>query len=349
MTGPRSAAGRRAIPLVYILAASHSGSTLLALLLGRHPEISTIGELKLTALGDLERYRCGCGSMITVCPFWSEVARRMRARGIPFDLARPSTDFASGLNGPQRRLLAPLHRRPPLEAVRDAALALTPGWRRHLAAVQHANAALAATVLELTGRRVIVDSSKIGVRLKYLRRNAAFDVKVVRLVRDGRAVSLTYMDPAVYADAQRPELRGARDAEQLTMWSAAREWRRANEEAETLLRGLAGDRYIEVRYEDLCANPQAMLARLFRFLGVSPIGDASLIPAHRENHVVGNGMRLDWDGRIALDERWRWALTPADLQAFDREAGALNRRLGYSDHVSPSPRSIEGSHLHTAW
>ena len=41
--------------LVYILAASHSGSTLLAMLLSTHPEICTVGELKATNLGDPHR------------------------------------------------------------------------------------------------------------------------------------------------------------------------------------------------------------------------------------------------------------------------------------------------------
>ena len=37
--------------LAYLLAASHSGSTLLAMLLGAHPEACTAGELKATNLG----------------------------------------------------------------------------------------------------------------------------------------------------------------------------------------------------------------------------------------------------------------------------------------------------------
>lgn len=339
MTLPdRGRARQPPIPLVYILAASHSGSTLLALLLGSHPAIASVGELKLTSLGDLERYRCGCGSLMTMCPFWTEVARRMRARGVPFALDRSCTDFASHAGRLQQWLLKPLHRRPQVEAIRDTALALSAGWRRRLARVQRANAVLAATVLELTGRRVIVDSSKVGIRLKYLLRNPAFDVTVVRLVRDGRAVALTYVDPAAYADARRPELRGGghggtRDGERLPMRLAAREWRRANEEAETLVRGLAEDRYVQVRYEDLCANPDGTLARVFRLAGVGPPGD--LAPARDGSHVVGNGMRLDWDGTIALDDRWRTALTAEDLAIFEREAGALNRRLGYDGVETP--------------
>jgi hypothetical protein len=324
----------RRIPLVYLLAASHSGSTLLAMLLGAHPELCTVGELKLTSLGDVRRYRCGCGELITACPFWSAVVTRLRAEGVPFELGTSATDFASGASRAARRLLSPLHRSAPLELVRDAALALTPGWRSHLAQRQINNAALAAAVLDLTSRRAIVDSSKIGVRLKFLLRNPRLDVKVVRLTRDGRAVSLTYMDPFGFADAKRPELRGGgqgdhRDAERLPMDRAAREWRRANEEAEAICRTLEPSRFVTVRYEDLCADPDATLARTFRFIGVEPLTRARMLATPQQRHVVGNGMRLDWDGAVKLDERWRGALDATALAVFDRVAGALNRRLGY--------------------
>lgn len=322
------------IPLLYLLAASHSGSTLLAMLLGSHPEICTVGELKLTSLGDVRRYRCGCGALVDACPFWSGVGARLAAQGIAFHLGDGSTDFASGASTVAKRVLSPLHRGVPLELLRDTALALTPGWQAHLARTQAATAALASTVLDLTGRGVIVDSSKIGTRLKFLLRNPRFDVRVVRLTRDGRAVSLTYMDPYGFADAKRPDLRGGgdgrdRDAERLSMAHAAREWRRANEEADAICRRLAPGQAITARYEDLCADPDATLARLFEFVGVPPLNRRELLAAPAQRHVVGNGMRLDWDGTVTLDERWRHALDAASLATFDRIAGSLNRRLGY--------------------
>ncbi len=59
------------IRLIYILAASHSGSTLLSLLLGSHPEITTIGELKATSLGDPDQYRCShCLLLVLATVAW---------------------------------------------------------------------------------------------------------------------------------------------------------------------------------------------------------------------------------------------------------------------------------------
>jgi Sulfotransferase family len=322
-----------ATQLAYILAASHSGSTLLAMLLGNHPEICTVGELKATALGDVERYRCSCRRRIQDCPFWGDVAQEMDRRGFAFDITAAGTDFAAGASGYIRRLLRPLHRGPLLEGFRDAALALSPGWRMRLARIQAVNAALAESLCTRTGKHLIVDSSKVGLRLKYLLRNPALDVRVIRLIRDGRSVALTYLEPAIFADAVDPNLRGGgtggdRAAERLTMAEAAREWRRSTEEAEAIVAGLPPSRWLEVRYEDLCRHPVSTLRRLFEFLEV----DATRVSTDfrgSSHHVIGNGMRLDRTGDIVLDERWRTALNEQDLETFERVAGALNRRLGY--------------------
>jgi hypothetical protein len=321
------------IPLVYILAASHSGSTLLAMLLGSHPEICTVGELKATNLGDVDRYQCSCRALIRKCPFWAAISHDMALRALPFDVTNAGTHFDADRTY-ARRLLRPLHRGPVLEAVRDAGLGLSPGWPRRLRRIQAVNAALAECILSRTGKRVLVDSSKIGLRLKYLLRNRAFDVRVIRLIRDGRAVALTYTDPARYADSSDPALwsggiGSSRDDERLSLAGGVREWRRSNEEAETILGRLPRSRWIEVRYETLCARPVETLDGVRTFLGL-----ATTQVRHDfrsvEHHIIGNGMRLDSDEQIRLDDRWVSALSPRDIHLFDSLAGDLNRGLGYA-------------------
>jgi len=319
--------------LAYILAASHSGSTLLAMLLNAHPEICTVGELKATNLGDVECYRCSCGQLIRHCRFWARVSVALDAKGVSFDIANAGTHFQRAGSAYARRLLRPLHRGSLGERLRDAALWLSPTWCGHLPDIQRRNAALVETLTETTGARIVVDSSKVGLRLKYLLRNPELDVVVIRLIRDGRAVALAYTNPAAYADARDPSRRGGgsggdRRGERLTMAEAAREWRRSNEEAEHVLAGLGRSRWIEVRYEDVCADPPGTLNRIFGWLGVDP-AQTSADFRSVEHHVLGNGMRLDPTSEIRLDQRWKSVLSPADLRVFDSVAGKLNRRYGY--------------------
>ena len=184
-----------------------------------------------------------------------------------------------------------------------------------------------------TKKKVIVDSSKIGLRLKFLMKNPQLDIKIIRLVRDGRAVSLTYMDPANFADAQSAESRGGghgvgRDSERLPLDQAAREWRRSNEEAEALLRGQDRLRWMAVRYEALCSEPEKTLKEIFAFIGVTP-NHVNLNFRSVEHHVVGNGMRLDNSFQIRTDDRWRLHLTKSQIAAFDHLAGDMNNSLGY--------------------
>ena len=320
--------------LAYILSASHSGSTLLAMLLGSHRDAVSVGELAPGSFGDFSQYRCSCRALLLECPFWRRVATEMRARGTDFRLEEFGTSHHAIPGRWVRRLMRPLHRGPVLESLRDAAVSLCPAWRREFPRRQVANRCLIEVIAGLTNRRVVVDSSKRAVRLKYLLRIPQLRVSVIRLIRDGRAVALTYMDPHRFADAGRPELRGGgsganRNGECLTMEQAAREWRRSNEEAEHLLRTLPPSQWTAVRYEDLCADPSVTLHRLFVFLGLDPARSA---PDFRsvEHHVLGNGMRLDESSHIRLDDRWTSHLTPDDVRRFDHVAGDLRKRYAYA-------------------
>ena len=330
-SGPQPPARAR---LAYILAASHSGSTLFAMLLGAHPELCTVGELKATNLGDATRYRCSCRQLISECSFWNQISHSMAQRGVPqFSICDARTSIFEMESRYVQRLLAPLQRGPFLECARDAALALSPRWRMHLLETTRRNLALIQALHETTGAGWIVDSSKVALRLKYLQRIPELEIKVLRLIRDGRAVSLTYMDDWNFADAADPALRNGgtgeyRPSVRGSMEDAAREWRRSNESADCLVARLPRSQWIEVRYEDICAQPVAALQKICRFLEIDP-AKINLDFRSREQHVVGNGMRLDSSSEIRLDERWKTHLSVEDLKTFDRVAGSLNRKYGY--------------------
>ena len=305
------------------------------MLLGVNSEICTVGELKMTpsSLGDINLYRCSCKEAILECPFWQEVRKQMARRGIEFDVANSGTDFGCNGSTHAQRLSRAKYRGVLPEMIRDAGLWFSPAWRKHYRRTQQRNVALMEIVPNISGGKIIIDSSKAAIRLKYLLKNRGINIKVIRLIRDGRAVALTYMDPAGFADAKDPAMRGGgsggkRPDKQLSMAQAAHEWRRSNEEAENVLRCLDKSQWIRVHYEDLCKDTENTLGRLFEFLGLDPnkhTGDFRSI----EQHVVGNGMRMDATSEIQLDERWREELTDEQLQLFDSVAGELNRRYGY--------------------
>lgn len=318
--------------LVYILAASHSGSTLTAMLLNSHPDICTAGELKATSLGDADKYRCSCRTLIGDCPFWQSVSREMKRLGFDYDVRNARTSLKDVPSRYAARLLHPLHRAGAAEFARDLMLQASPVWRRYFPDWAARNHALVRAIATVAGVRMVADSSKIGIRLKYLRKIPDLGIKVIHLVRDGRAVALTYMDPSRFADAANPQLRGGGSGDErhqrLTMTEAAREWLRSNEEACEVLRTIPANDQIRISYESICTDP-ATLRAVHGFLGL-PEDDAFNHFRSATHHVVGNGMRLDDSSEIRLDDRWRTHLTSADLREFDRVAGKLNRSLGYN-------------------
>ncbi len=319
--------------LMYVVAASHSGSTLLSMLLNTHPSVATAGELKAVNLGDPARYRCSCHEFIQDCAFWRDVNERMQALGHDFCIWHAGTHFDSIDSAYVQRLISPLVRRAPLEALRQIALNLSPAWRSGRKRIMQRSVDLVRSFAEVAGVDVVVESSKIGQRLLQLSRQSDLDIHVVRMVRDGRAVALTYMQPGEFADAQDETLRGGgsggfRD-KRLPMAAAAREWRRSNEEAEALLPQLDVASLSTVSYESLCTDPLGTLNGIYADAGLAPIDDIGAFK-EVEHHVIGNGMRLDKESHITLDERWREVLGSEDLQTFEREAGALNRQYGYS-------------------
>jgi len=319
--------------VIYILSASHSGSTLLAMLLGAQKEICTIGELNLTHMGDINKYRCSCKKLIVECEFWNTVCDRMRDKSLPFSITSAGTNFSTVESRLARRLNKPLLHGPALEKVRDIGLNFLPQWRRSVPEVRQRNVALVETVCSIHNKRFIADSSKSALRLKYLLRTPGLNVKVIRLIRDGRGVMLTYMEPHTFADSKNPSMWSGgtgtvNESEFYPAQRAAYAWRRAVQEQENIIRHLDRSQFIEVHYEDVCTNTAPTLGRILKFVGADP---ADLVLDFRsvDHHVVGNGMRLDSTSEIKLDDRWKQRLSSEDLKTFDSIAGDFNRKYGY--------------------
>jgi hypothetical protein len=258
----------------------------------------------------------------------------MEHRGFAgFDITDAKTNITDIPSIYGERLLAPLCRGPFLEAVRDAALSFSLTWRKHVGQINQRNAAMVESILAITGASIVIDSSKLALRLKYLLRIPFLEIRVIRVIRDGRAVALTYTDEWNFADASDPKLRGGgsgtrRAPPRRSMAEAANEWKRSNESADCLISTLPGTHWMEVRYEELCTSPAETLRHLLSFIGLDS-ARVVLDFRSRKQHVLGNGMRMDSTSDIRVDERWKECLTAEDLKVFDAIGGDLNRKYGY--------------------
>src|SRR5690349_20017781 len=109
----------------------------------------------------------------------------------------------------------------------------------------------------------------------------------------------------------------------------AEAWRRQVENVR-MHRDWLGDRYLEIRYEAMRADPESAMRTLFDFAGIPyvdallrTIRDATELPSYgevaRESGFRGGGAGCGW----------REEFTLRDALAFDRAAGGLLAELGY--------------------
>jgi hypothetical protein len=136
-------------------------------------------------------------------------------------------------------------------------------------------------------------------------------VKAIHLIRDPRGNSASIMKHTGVGVSK-----------------AARQWRHYNLEADRVRKLLAPESWMLLRYEELCADPQATLDRISRFIGIVP----TPVPVNLKtvgHHFIGNSMRLGDLGEIREDQTWREVLTENDLREIARITGAASHRFGY--------------------
>lgn len=297
---------------IFLASNAYSGSTLLSFLLGAHPEIGTVSDVSgRRRERAMDRFSCSCGRLMTACPFWERLLAELGGSGLAFSLA----DFALGFDDRRPRWLGALRVRTMgnerLERLRDAAFRLAPGDDHWMRSIGERTAVFADAVLRVTGASVFVDASKERLRARYLQRYVDPELRVIHLVRDPRGV--------VESTIRRGRLN-------ISAAEVARRWARTNAAIVRSMSRIPRAQRMVVRYEDLCADPQAVMRRLFAFSSVDPSVDVTNLVAG-EQHLLGNSMRLGTVDAIRLDERWRAVISEDDLSTIIAVAGPLHDAL----------------------
>jgi hypothetical protein len=300
------------IPYLYIAGASYSGSTLLAFLLNAHPQIASLSEVAGPLPDeDLDTYLCSCGAPFLECPFYRELEKRINSLGSAFTLANWRTRFqVSRHRGLDIPLVRPL-RNVPLEWIRDRVVHLWPDYRNTIDAIRQRNVHLAQALLEITGKRVYADAQKDPIRVKFLSEVDSFDLHVIHLIRDVRGAVNSIMRHNSTTDAA---------------WST-RVWQSANMNAHRAKRFVPPEKWMRLRYDDLCKSPQDIFDQICDFTGC----EHATIPEdfyQTDHHIIGNTMRTKSVGKITSDVSWKQSLSREDLDIISRTGGKMNRFFG---------------------
>lgn len=309
------------VDLVYICSSARSGSTLLDLLIGAHPSALPVSEINRLPEHILMDSRCTCGEPISRCGFWVPIVDELaKVKGA--DLWRSPRAVNLGFTKPdpemQRSAWLPLYL---------AHRALYIGWLDLLQYVGvdiHTsslcsryqrwiveNGRLHDIVRCHSGCRLIVDSSKDVKVAVGLYRARPDHTRIILLSRDGRGVMAS-------------TLRTASDLNR-----SVKGWVRYYRRALRWLTGEVDQRHVlRVRYENLVANPDAEMRRVFQFLELDkPDGADHLQPSHA--HVFSGNRNTLKTSSIKPDERWRTELSEEHLAFFERHGAATMLALGY--------------------
>jgi Sulfotransferase family len=148
----------------------------------------------------------------------------------------------------------------------------------------------------------------------------------VHLVRDGRDAGLSFVEMR-----RRPRFNWARPR---GLAAFAAQWGREVAGARRFGRELGADRYLELRYEDLVADPESTLRALCAFLGLE--FEAGMLAYHRTQGAQPLPDHPRLAEPPAPGRRWREEMSPADAERFEAIAGELIAELGY-DRAYPNP------------
>ncbi len=304
-----------ALKVAYVGGWGRSGSTLLDRMLGQVSGCVSLGEVRqIWQRGCLENASCGCGTSFKNCDFWTEVGEVAFGGWGNLDVRRAVQLRLSLDRGWSVAFL-----------IAPRAL---PAFDRQLAEYGVLLARLYRGIQRVARADVIVDSSKLPSHAFILRRLPELDLRLIHLVRDSRGVAFSWQKQLVKDPITGDKL--------LTYGPKAAALRYNLYNLQTRLLRSMGVPYLFARYEDLVANPEPTLRRIFDHIGSETQPDLSFLSDEavdlRPNHTVGGNPMRFRQGPITLrpDDRWKEGLSRSDRRWVTSLTYPLLLRYGYT-------------------
>jgi hypothetical protein len=290
-SGP-SQAGHKPSKVLFVGGFGRSGSTLIGRVLGEAPDAVCVGEARYVwSRGLLHNVQCGCGQPFRSCSFWQAVGDEAYGG---WDNVDPQ--YLANLDDDILMLRTlPFHWVPSLKSGFAAAI------EEYSCEVKRLYRAIAA----VTGAKVIVDTSKDPNFALMLARMPEFDLRIVHLVRDSRAVAYSWT-----RNKRMPSPIGDQKfLERFAPTFIAPRWLIWNVALRAL--SLRNPHYTRIKYEDFVAAPRPVLEQLSDYAQEQLVLGSDLLTEGRvklgAHHMFsGNPMRANvgWLD-ISLDDEWQ--------------------------------------------
>ncbi|MCP4971761.1 MAG: sulfotransferase [Arcobacter sp.] len=302
--------------VIYIAGSGRTGSTILDVILGNHPKIVGLGEIhRLSIEPDIRK--CGCGTEINNCEFWNPLLKQIsNEKKIPFE---NWWDFFPLTLAKEKKIVKYL---PSLLEIllmignkKILKIFLKQSLVKKYFEIIENSLFLYDKISKYSDVPYIIDSTKNPVRMKALYLSRPNKIKIILIVRDGRAI-----------------VASAKRRIKTPIEVGTTNWVTTNKNLELMLRTISKEKYIVVRYEDLCDDTENIFRKITSFIGID-YDPKMLRPVKGNFHQIpGNPWLHNNDDdviEIKKDERWKTELTKDELRIFNNIGSSLNKKFGY--------------------
>jgi hypothetical protein len=299
--------------IIYIAAHSRSGSTILDRILGQIDGGFTVGEIRnIWERSFLEDQLCGCKAKFSECPIWGDIVSHA---GFDRDTARNMYELGRDVDRFKRlpQIVNPTLRSRLLD--------------EKMHEFQSGLKCIYSSIKAIVNPKVIIDSSKTASYAMHLHSLDDFDIHVVHLVRDARAVAFSRLQ-----SKKRPEIHWRNEFFAVTpVYKTSLQWNLINRSIEWL-ESLGS--YSIVRYEDFATNPRAVVSKILKEilqeeLDLSFMSDGK-IKMGVDHTVSGNPIRFGTgDVELRNDDRWTRSLSEKDKNTVKVLSYMRLKKYGY--------------------
>ena len=288
--------------IIYVMADVRSGSTLLENILSKSPETVSVGELALLKGHILHKgpgikwnWNCSCGLTVAECPFWNNALKNIDVSAADFNISvqwnYKSNKILTGSFFPfiLKNALLQINER---KINQSTIAALT---------------AIYKNIFQYTGKRFIIDSSKDPVQayMLYLNKPADFDVKIIGLTRDLRAIAASKRKWSIANKKQHQKSLGKFISNSLFYKRIC-----------TIISGLVKpEDSLTISYEQLATDTQNQLNTIFAKTGMQPYKAPEYMYVEDDHTIAGTPQRFE-KKPIVYDNTWKQAYNKKPLLSF---------------------------------
>ena len=288
--------------VIYVMSDVRSGSTLLENILSKSDETVSVGEMALlkahilrTGPGARWNWNCSCGLPPVECPFWKGALQNISVSAPKFNTAvqwnyRSKKLFAGSVfSSFIKNKLSELNKK----KINQDTVAT--------------NNQLYRNIFQSTGKKFIVDSSKDPVQayLTYVNKPSDFDVKIINLKRDLRAIA---------ASKSKWSVANQKKQKSLGKWLTNSLFYK--KVCAVVTQSVAPPDVISLSYEDLAKHTQQELDAITKVCGLKAYKAPDYMAVEENDHTIAGTPQRFTKRPIAYDNSWESFYDKKPLLSF---------------------------------